>query len=150
PELASSEEDADEMFLVEAEESVDAFCTHNEECEDWWNSRGLLVAYFFDVFETTPACYEPLRNSIERIHGGDRCTDPDTMLALLDCVAAIPCPSYQEYRHRDENGTELCAEERTAMEDARCNPFFTVRASADLQPRQRPDVELEHRARRVV
>ena len=117
PELRSGDDaEADEAFLAEAEELVDEVCTQTETCEDWWNDRPQLVEYFFNVFEYTSECHAPLLDGTERIYFGDRCTDPQTMLALFECIAAVDCPSYFDKE-------ELCAAEIAAVEAALCNPF---------------------------
>jgi hypothetical protein len=98
----------------ELEQSVDAFCDHVDECEQWLNDQGYLADYKLEF--TKGDCYGSLHASTQRIAESDRCTDPQTVLMLLDCVTAVECRSI---RKQDE----LCEAKYLAVEDALCNPF---------------------------
>jgi hypothetical protein len=124
PRIEMDREDPDDFPPV-AEAAVDAFCSHNQECKAWWNENGdTLQGRQYHVFEHTPECYDPLLSGVERMYATDRCTDPDALLALLECVAAVPCPSYQTYRTWGQDGSyDPCARERAAVDAASCDPF---------------------------
>lgn len=125
PRIDPTEESADDDFLERAEAAVDAFCSHNADCKDWWYENGdTLQGRQYHVFEHTPECYDPLSSGVERMYAGDRCTDPEALLPLLECVATVPCPSYQPYRAWGRDGShDPCASERAAADAALCDPF---------------------------
>ena len=113
PALVSEEQETDDEFLAEAEELVDAMCTRLEACEERREQY-----YLVEIIGPFPddSCYEPLLDSTERIYEGDRCTKPETLLVLYDCMSAQECPSV--------NGAhEDCADELEAVEAALCYPF---------------------------
>jgi hypothetical protein len=108
----TAEADPQELF-DELEQSVDAFCEHVDECSAWLNAQDLAdKQYKFTMGD----CFITLHSSMQRIAEGDRCTDPETMSMLLDCVSAIECPSFSMH-------VEVCEAEYLAAEDALCNPF---------------------------
>lgn len=113
PELAASDDAAHEEFLDAAEQSIDVMCTRLEACEESIENNNLII-----IIAPFPndSCYEPLLSSTERIYRGNRCKDPETMLAFYDCIAELECPSVGA-------GREHCVDELAAIEAALCYPF---------------------------